>query len=78
MTSTCGPEKVAKYKSLLNHIQNVHTRDIPVFPKCAHLDKVFRDHQTWFQPGIHQNITLLYYVKKLIFRTLGMFFNFFS
>ncbi|KAI7803826.1 hypothetical protein IRJ41_012114 [Triplophysa rosa] len=50
-TSTCGPEKVAKYTSLLNHIQNVHTHENPVFPTCAHAGKVSRDHKKWFQPG---------------------------
>ncbi|XP_067282054.1 uncharacterized protein [Pseudorasbora parva] len=50
-SSTSGPEKVAKWTSLLNHIQNIHIHENPVFPKCAHPDKVSRDPKKWFQPG---------------------------
>ncbi|KAK7939668.1 hypothetical protein WMY93_002994 [Mugilogobius chulae] len=34
-SSKTGPEKVAKWTSLINHIQNVHTHDDPEFPKCG-------------------------------------------
>ncbi|XP_034084827.1 uncharacterized protein LOC117554483 isoform X2 [Gymnodraco acuticeps] len=36
-TSTAsGPEKVARWTSLINHLQNVHVHDDPLFPKCTH------------------------------------------
>ncbi|KAL1260280.1 hypothetical protein QQF64_008107 [Cirrhinus molitorella] len=57
-----GHEKVAKWKSLLNHIQNVHTHDDPVFPKCAHPDRVSTDSSKWFKPGT----MVLYKVEKLL------------
>ncbi|XP_043119678.1 uncharacterized protein LOC122362317 [Puntigrus tetrazona] len=50
-SSTSGPEKVAKWTSLLNHIQNIHIHKNPEFPKCAHPDQVSRDPKRWFQPG---------------------------
>ncbi|XP_052443742.1 uncharacterized protein LOC127985712 isoform X2 [Carassius gibelio] len=62
MSSKEGPEKVAKWKSLFNHIQNVHTHDSPEFPKCAHTDKVSRDRNKWLRPGT----MLLYKVEKLL------------
>ena len=51
-SSTTGPEKVAKWTSLLNHVQNVHTHEDPLFPKCVHPDKESRDPNKWFQPGL--------------------------
>ncbi|KAF4097383.1 hypothetical protein G5714_021391 [Onychostoma macrolepis] len=50
-SSVSGPEKVAKWTSLLNHIQNVHVHEKPLFPKCEHPDRVSRDQKKWFQPG---------------------------
>lgn len=52
MSSKEGPKKIAKWKSFLNHIQNVHTHDDPLFPKCAHLERVSRDPSKWFRPGV--------------------------
>ncbi|XP_008298193.1 uncharacterized protein LOC103370809 isoform X2 [Stegastes partitus] len=60
--SKSGAEKVAKWKSLVNHLQNVHTHDDPLFPKCAHPDRVSRDPNKWFQPGS----TALSKVEKLL------------
>ncbi|XP_026130139.1 uncharacterized protein LOC113110263 [Carassius auratus] len=50
-TSTTGPEKVAKWTSIVNHIQNVHVHDSPIFPKCAHPDHVSKNAAKWFQPA---------------------------
>ncbi|KAM9836746.1 uncharacterized protein ACBR49_019177 [Aulostomus maculatus] len=50
-SSKSGPERVAKWKSLINHVQNIHTHDDPLFPKCAHPDKVSIDHSKWLLPG---------------------------
>lgn len=62
MTSEEGPEKVAKWKSVVNHMQNVHTHDDPLFPKCAHPDRVTRDPSKWLTPGT----MALYKVEKLL------------
>ncbi|XP_071063274.1 uncharacterized protein [Pseudochaenichthys georgianus] len=35
-TSTTGPERVAKWTSILNHVQDIHSHDDPLFPKCLH------------------------------------------
>ncbi|XP_056624390.1 uncharacterized protein LOC130437186 isoform X2 [Triplophysa dalaica] len=50
-SSVSGPEKVAKWTSLLNHIQNIHIHDNSLFPKCEHPDRVSKDPKKWFQPG---------------------------
>lgn len=55
-TSTSAPEKVAKWKSLVSHIQNVHMHDDPLFPTCAHPNRVSMDPSKWFQPGECQPI----------------------
>lgn len=51
-SSTTGFEKVAKWTSLVNHIQNVHEHDDPLFPKCAHPIKVSTHRNKWFKPGL--------------------------
>ncbi|TDH00595.1 hypothetical protein EPR50_G00190160 [Perca flavescens] len=61
-SSKTGPEKVAKWTSLVNHIQNVHKHENPIFPKCEHLDRVSRDPAKWFQPGS----VALHKVKKIL------------
>ena len=50
-TSTTKEEKLAKWKSVLNHIQDVHIHDDPLYPKCLHPIKVTTDKAKWFQPG---------------------------
>ncbi|KAA8583025.1 hypothetical protein FQN60_015571, partial [Etheostoma spectabile] len=50
-SSKTGPEKVAKWTSLVNHIQNVHKHENPIFPKCEHPDRVLRDPTKWFLPA---------------------------
>ncbi|XP_053733138.1 uncharacterized protein LOC128765918 isoform X1 [Synchiropus splendidus] len=62
VTSETGPEKVAKWKSLLNHIQNIHTHDDPLFPKCAHPERATTDPNKWFKPGSKSTCQ----VKKLL------------
>ncbi|XP_067269187.1 uncharacterized protein [Pseudorasbora parva] len=67
-SSESGPEKVAKWTSLQNHIQNVHVHDNHLFPKCEHPDKVSRDPTKWFQPGsiaLHRVEKLLYNKRVL-------------
>ncbi|XP_031165171.1 uncharacterized protein LOC116056894 isoform X2 [Sander lucioperca] len=61
-SSTSGPEKVAKWTSIVNHIQNVHLHENPLFPKCQHPDRVSRDPSKWFKPGS----VALYKVEKIL------------
>lgn len=42
-SSKTGPERLAKWTSLLNHVQDVHAHDDPIFPKCLHTIKKTRD-----------------------------------
>ncbi|XP_052402604.1 uncharacterized protein LOC127949408 isoform X2 [Carassius gibelio] len=68
ISSESGPEKVAKWNSLQNHIQNVHLHENHLFPKCEHPDKVSRDPKKWFQPGsiaLHKVEKLLYNKRVL-------------
>nr|XP_055069990.1 uncharacterized protein LOC129450961 [Misgurnus anguillicaudatus] len=50
-SSTSGPERVAKWMSILNHIQNVHIHEDPVFPKCLHAPRTSRDKSKWLKAG---------------------------
>nr|XP_055024872.1 uncharacterized protein LOC129414783 isoform X2 [Misgurnus anguillicaudatus] len=58
-SSSTGTEKVAKWTSVVNHIQNKHTHDNPAFPKCLHPVRQTKDHKKWFQPA-------LFKVEKLL------------
>ncbi|KAG7455571.1 hypothetical protein JOB18_020270 [Solea senegalensis] len=51
-SSTSGREKVANWTSMINHMQDVHTHDNPIYPKCAHADRVSKDKNKWFQPDV--------------------------
>ncbi|XP_056596027.1 uncharacterized protein si:ch211-236l14.1 isoform X2 [Triplophysa dalaica] len=64
-SSTSGPEKVAKWMSLLNHLQNVHIHDNSIFPRCAHPVRISRSPKKWFQPGS----VALRKVEKVLFNT---------
>ena len=44
-----GQLVVAKWKSLINHICNVHTHHDPLFPKCLHGD--LDDNRAWLEIG---------------------------
>ncbi|XP_056450596.1 uncharacterized protein LOC130385873 isoform X2 [Gadus chalcogrammus] len=61
-SSSTGAEKVAKWTSLINHIQNIHSHDNPAFPKCLHPVRRTRDPKKWFQPGTKA----LYKVEKIL------------
>ncbi|XP_054650468.1 uncharacterized protein LOC129191284 [Dunckerocampus dactyliophorus] len=68
-SSKSGPEKAAKWKSIINHIQDVHSHDDPLYPKCLHADQLSTDSSKWFQPctlPLHKVEKLL--VNKRILR----------
>lgn len=48
--SSNGEETVAKWTSLLNHIQNVHVHENPLFPKCLHPPST--DKNKWLKSGM--------------------------
>ncbi|XP_026080665.1 uncharacterized protein LOC113057435 isoform X2 [Carassius auratus] len=67
-SSTSGPEKVAKWTSLVNHLQNVHTHDNPIFPKCQHPLVASNNQKKWFQQGslaVHKVEQILYNKRVL-------------
>ncbi|XP_072321146.1 uncharacterized protein [Eucyclogobius newberryi] len=51
MSSKSGDEKVAKWISQINHMQDVHKHDDPLFPQCAHPERKTSDPNKWFKPG---------------------------
>ncbi|XP_031429046.1 uncharacterized protein LOC105898184 isoform X2 [Clupea harengus] len=50
-TSTSGPERVAKWTSILNHVQDIHSHEDPVFPQCLHPRRTSRDKSKWLTAG---------------------------
>ncbi|CAM4650060.1 unnamed protein product [Leuciscus chuanchicus] len=50
-SSSSGPERVAKWTSILNHIQDMHTHDDPVFPQCLHPQRNTTDKSKWLRAG---------------------------
>ncbi|KAM8733556.1 uncharacterized protein AB9X84_025253 [Acanthopagrus schlegelii] len=50
-SSTSGPERVAKWTSILNHVQDTHTHEDPLFPQCLHPQRTARDESKWLTAG---------------------------
>ncbi|XP_067301001.1 uncharacterized protein [Pseudorasbora parva] len=61
-TSKTSEERVAKWKSVLNHIQDIHVHDNPLYPQCEHEIRQSTDRSKWFQAGSKA----LYTVEKII------------
>ncbi|XP_019722972.1 uncharacterized protein LOC109514372 isoform X2 [Hippocampus comes] len=51
VSSPFGPERVAKWTSILNHVQDIHTHDDPVFPQCLHSQNTSTDKSKWLTAG---------------------------
>lgn len=71
-TSTTGPERVAKWTSILNHVQDIHEHDDPLFPACLHESRQTREKKKWLSAGLDKKIDVssflsycsgLYYIK---------------
>ena len=50
--STSGPERIAKWTAILNHVQDIHTHEDPLYPKCKHAIRKTTDKSKWLQAGI--------------------------
>ncbi|XP_039537948.1 uncharacterized protein LOC120486154 [Pimephales promelas] len=50
-SSSSGPERVAKWTSMLNHIQNKHTHEDSNFPACLHGTSRSRGTKKWIAAG---------------------------
>ncbi len=50
--STSEPERIAKWAAILNHVQNVHTHEDPLYPKCEHVIRKTTDKSKWLQACI--------------------------
>lgn len=50
-SSTSGPERLAKWTSILNHIRDVHVHEDPAFPQCLHAPRASRDKHKWLKAG---------------------------
>ena len=51
-SSSSGPERVAKWTSLVNHVQDRHSHDNPLFPQCQHPVRQSGGRQKWLLPGV--------------------------
>ena len=56
-SSTCGEEIVAKWVSVVNHVQNVHVHNNPQFIEYCHapIDQE-SDQRKWLKPGYFFNL----------------------
>ncbi|XP_057191028.1 uncharacterized protein LOC130555030 isoform X2 [Triplophysa rosa] len=50
-SSTSGPERVAKWTSILNHIRDVHIHKNPAFPQCLHAPLTSGRKKKWLKAG---------------------------
>ncbi|XP_078123330.1 uncharacterized protein LOC144528551 isoform X1 [Sander vitreus] len=47
--STSGPERIAKWTAILNHVRDVHTHEDPLYPECEHVIRKTTDKRKWLQ-----------------------------
>ncbi|XP_077427584.1 uncharacterized protein LOC144055469 isoform X3 [Vanacampus margaritifer] len=46
---TSGPERIARWKAILNHVQDIHTHEEPLYPICEHEIRKTTDKNKWLQ-----------------------------
>ncbi|XP_057206770.1 uncharacterized protein LOC130564597 [Triplophysa rosa] len=61
-SSKTAEERVAKWTSMVNHIQDIHSHDDPAYPQCEHEIRASKDRSKWFQQGTKA----LHTVQKLL------------
>ena len=75
-----GKVMLAKWESLINHLQNKHDGHDPLFPACLHepLHAVTRN-KDWFEAGMHLVIllSLLVIDLRLHFCLSALLFNYY-
>ncbi|XP_056441077.1 uncharacterized protein LOC130378308 [Gadus chalcogrammus] len=54
--STSGPERIAKWTSILNHVRDVNVHEDPLYPKCEHAIRQTSDRSKWLQAGYVDDI----------------------
>ncbi|XP_063073829.1 uncharacterized protein LOC134464290, partial [Engraulis encrasicolus] len=64
-STTRGPERRAKWTSLLNHVCDVHTHDDPLFPACLHPVRETSDKSKWLRAGTQA----FYELEKMAMKT---------
>ncbi|KAA8579040.1 hypothetical protein FQN60_010564 [Etheostoma spectabile] len=47
--SASGPERIAKWTAILNHVRDVHTHEDPLYPECEHVVRKTTDRTKWLQ-----------------------------
>ena len=52
-TSTSKEERLAKWSSVMNHIQDIHVHDNPHYPQCQHVIRKTTDSTKWIKGGIY-------------------------
>ncbi|XP_073720047.1 uncharacterized protein [Misgurnus anguillicaudatus] len=48
-TSTSGPDRIAKWNAILNHVRDIHTHQDPLYPMCEHVISKTTDKSKWLQ-----------------------------
>ncbi|XP_077379511.1 uncharacterized protein LOC144020186 isoform X2 [Festucalex cinctus] len=44
-----GPERIARWNAILNHVQDIHTHEEPLYPTCEHEIRKTTDKSKWLQ-----------------------------
>ncbi len=57
-SSSSGPERVAKWTSILNHVRDIHTHEDPLYPQCLHKPRTSRDKGKWLKEGGFFNLSV--------------------
>lgn len=47
--STSGPERIAKWNAILNHVRDIHTHQDPLYPMCEYVIRKTTDKSKWLQ-----------------------------
>ncbi len=55
-SSSSGPERVAKWTSILNHVGHIQTHEEPLYPQCLHKPRTSRDKGKWLTEGAFFNL----------------------
>lgn len=51
--TTSGEERLAKWTAMLNHVQDIHTHEDPLYPACEHAARQTRDPTKYLHPGVY-------------------------